>query len=165
MKSSKHSTLLSKLNQLRGELNFLAQPESKEEFVNSLAELISSLRSLKDGLTDPSLSARSSDVIQPLDQVISFLESASSDAALRALLSSGRKGGQPKAKRLPIDIPQNLSNEQIRSLLEKKLSRVELKAIASQRGISIGKSNSDTIKQDILKNLDRQEGYERLAAS
>jgi len=48
--------------------------------------------------------------------------------------------------------------------LEKDLSKAELKALAAQRAISVGKSTNAEIKRDILKNLQRQEGYERLAS-
>ena len=58
---------------------------------------------------------------------------------------------------------KNLTNEQIRALLEKDLSKAELKAIAAQRAISVGKSTSEEIKRRILKNLTRQEGYVRLS--
>ena len=53
-------------------------------------------------------------------------------------------------------------NDKIRALLNKDLSKAELKAIAAQRSISIGKSTKEEIKRNILKNLERQEGYERL---
>lgn len=57
-----------------------------------------------------------------------------------------------------------LTNDQIRALLKKDLSKTELKAIAAQRSISTGKSTNKEIKRDILRNLERQEGYEQLAA-
>ena len=60
------------------------------------------------------------------------------------------------------NIASNLMNEQIRALLEKDLSKAELKAIAEQRSIAVGKSTNKEIKRRILKNLERQEGYELL---
>jgi hypothetical protein len=60
------------------------------------------------------------------------------------------------------NIANNLMNEQIRALLEKDLSKAELKAIAEQRSIAVGKSTNKEIKRRILKNLERQEGYELL---
>jgi len=66
---------------------------------------------------------------------------------------------------ITVEIPNNLTNEQIRTLLEKDLSKAELKAIAGQRAISVGKSNNEEIKRHILRNLERQEGYGRLASS
>jgi hypothetical protein len=61
-----------------------------------------------------------------------------------------------------INIADNLTNKQIRELLEKDLSKAELKAIAEQRSIAVGKSTNNEIKRRILKNLERQEGYELL---
>ncbi|MGA3143608.1 MAG: hypothetical protein ABSF10_11405 [Verrucomicrobiota bacterium] len=48
-------------------------------------------------------------------------------------------------------------------MLEKDLSKDELKAIAAQRAISIGELNREEIKRSILKKLERQESYGRLA--
>jgi len=53
-----------------------------------------------------------------------------------------------------------MSNDKIRALLNKDLSKAELKAIAMLR--SIRGSTKEEIKRNILKNLERQEGYERL---
>jgi hypothetical protein len=61
-----------------------------------------------------------------------------------------------------INIASNLTNKQIRALLENDLSKAELKAIAEQRSIAVGKSTNNEIKRRILKNLERQEGYELL---
>ena len=60
-------------------------------------------------------------------------------------------------------VTKMLTNGQIRELLEKDLSRDELKAIAGQRGISVSGVRKDHLKRMILKNLERQEGYEILA--
>jgi hypothetical protein len=57
------------------------------------------------------------------------------------------------------EIPENLTNEQIRRLLERDLSKAELKTIALQRSISVGKFTNEEIKRRILRNLERQEGY------
>jgi hypothetical protein len=59
-------------------------------------------------------------------------------------------------------IVSNLTNEQIRALLKKDLSKAELKEIAAQRSISVGKYNIEEIRRRILKNLERQEGYKIL---
>jgi len=61
-----------------------------------------------------------------------------------------------------VSIASNLTNKQIRALLEQDLSKAELKAIATQRSISVGKFTKEEIKRRILKNLERQEGYEML---
>lgn len=61
------------------------------------------------------------------------------------------------------EIPANLANEQIRKLLEKDLSKTELKEIARQRSIYVGTYTNEEIKRRILRNLERQEGYARLS--
>jgi hypothetical protein len=61
-----------------------------------------------------------------------------------------------------VNIASNLTNKQIRALLETDLSKAELKTIATQRSISVGKSTNEEIKRHILRNLERQEGYELL---
>lgn len=61
-------------------------------------------------------------------------------------------------------ISPNLTNEQIRKLLEKDLSKAELKEIAKQRSIFVGKcTTNDEIRIRILRNLERQEGYALLS--
>lgn len=70
-----------------------------------------------------------------------------------------------KTKRQAVEIASNMTNDQIRALLENDLSSVELKIIAVQRSISVGKYTNDEIKRRILKNLERQEGYGRLCHS
>jgi hypothetical protein len=77
--------------------------------------------------------------------------------------SSGNDDEIAKPKRQPVEVASNLTNEQIRALLEKDLSKDELKAIAAQRAISIGELNREEIKRSILKKLERQESYGRLA--
>jgi CRISPR/Cas system CSM-associated protein Csm2 small subunit len=161
MKNEKASGLISKLSELRTQLAYFTGEAGRADFVKGLDDLIVTLTRLRVGLTESSATAeRASKASTALDEVIGFLDAAKNDEALRLLLSSIEK---PKAP--PVVIPQNLSNEQIRDFLKKDLSRADLKAIASQRSISVGKSNTDEIRRDILKNLDRQEGYGRLAGS
>lgn len=163
MKTDRSKNLIAKLNRIKEELEFLARPESKATFLKDLNDLIVVLDRLRLGLTNPSLHERAVAIQRPLEQVIDFLEFAKSDQALSTLLSAAQKTGTPKAKREALQIPSDLTNEQIRALLGKSLSKAELQAIAAQRAISVGKSNTEELKQRILKNLERQEGYERLA--
>lgn len=150
---------------MKAELEFLAHPESKTAFLRNLDDMIVALNHLRAGLTNPSLETRAAEIHRPLEQVIEFLEFAKSDEVLKTLLLPPRKDVVVKPKRHPVEISSNLTNEQIRALLEKDLSKAELKAIAAQRSISVGKSTNEDIKRDILKNLERQEGYGRLATS
>ena len=164
MKSNPTKKVISKLNRIKEELEFLTHPDSRTTFRKDLDELIVALNRLRAGLADQSLHTKAGEVRQPLLQVIEFLEFAQSNETLTALLLPIRKAATPKPKRQAIEIAVNLTNEEIRALLEKSLSKAELKAIAAQRAISVGKSNNEQIKRDILKNLERQEGYGRLAA-
>ena len=66
-------------------------------------------------------------------------------------------------KELKLEIAKNLTNGQIRVLLEKDLSKAELKEIAEQRAISVSGVRKDDLKRRILRNLKRQEDYEILA--
>ena len=65
---------------------------------------------------------------------------------------------------MPIEIPANLTNKQVKELLNQDLTLSELKTIASQRSVAIRKPTIEGIRQAILKNIERQEGYERLAS-
>jgi hypothetical protein len=151
------------LSRIQEELEFVSQPESRANFKKHLDDLIGLLSKLRAGLLDPSLEARAAEIHRPLEQVISFLEFAKYDETLNALLSF-RKAKLSRPKRPQIEIANNLTNEQIRSLLQNDLSKAELKAIAAQRAISVGKSTNKEIRQNILRNLERQEGYQRLAS-
>ena len=164
MKNDPTNDLIAKLIRMREKLEFLSCPESRAAFQENLDDLIAALTELRAGLTDPSLEAKAEEIQRPLEQVIRFLEFAKSDEVLKALLLPARKAVAAKPRKQAVHIARNLTNEQIRTLLEKDLSKAELKALAAQRAISVGKSTSDEIKRDILKNLQRQEGYERLAS-
>lgn len=96
---------------------------------------------------DPSLEARAAEVQHHLEQVIRFLEFAKSDEVLKMLLLPARKIVVAKPKRQAVEIASNLTNEQIRALLERDLSKAELKSIAAQRAISVGKSTNEEIKK------------------
>ena len=165
MKNNPSKDLIAKLNQIKEELEVLARPESKAAFLKNLDDLIAALNRLRAGLSNPSLETKVAEIHRPLEQVIEFLEFAKSDEVLKTLLLPARKAVAAKPKRQAVEVASNLTNEQIRALLEKDLSKAELKAIAAQRAISVGKSTNEEIKRDILKNLERQEGYGRLATS
>lgn len=164
MKSNPANSVIFKLNRIKEELEFLTNPDSRITFQKNLDELIAALNRVRAGLDNQTLYTKAGEIRYPLQQVIEFLELAQSDEILKALLLPVRKAATSRPKRPAIHIAGNLTNEQIRALLEKDLSKAELKAIAAQRAISVGKSNNDQIKRDILKNLERQEGYGRLAA-
>jgi len=165
MKNNLNKNLISKLRRIKEELELLSRPELKTSFLKSLDDLIATLSHFRAGLANPTLEKQAAEIQKPLEQVIGFLEFAKNDEILRTLFSSAGKVATAKSKRQPVEIPANLTNEQIRGLLENDLSKAELKAIATQRAISVGKSNAEEIRRNILKNLERQEGYGRLASS
>lgn len=153
------------LNSIKEELEVFAHPESKVVFLKNLDDLIAALNRLRTGLMNPALEAKAAEIRHPLEQIIEFLEFTKSDEVLKTLLLPAGKVVAVKPKRQAVEVATNLTNEQIRALLEKDLSKVELKAIAEQRSISVGKSTIEEIKRNILKNLERQESYGRLATS
>lgn len=157
--------LISRLSRIRDELEYLTCPESRDVFQKNLEDLIGALNRLRVGLNNPSLEARAMEIRHPIEQVIGFLELAKADEVLKMLLLPTRKVSVAKPKRRAVEIASNLTNEEIRALLEEDLSKAELKAIAAQRAMSVGKSTNAEIKRNILKNLERQEGYGWLAAS
>jgi hypothetical protein len=165
MKNDSSKNLIAKLNRIKEELDFLAHTDSKTAFQKNLDDLIAALNRLRAGLTNTTLETKAAEIRRPLEQVIEFLEFAKSDEVLKTLLLPAKKTVVAKPKRQPVEVAGNLTNEQIRALLEKDLSKDELKAIAAQRSISIAELNREEIKRSILKNLERQEGYGRLANS
>jgi hypothetical protein len=165
MKTKQSNNLLTKLSRIKEELNVLGQPESKAALLKNLDDIISQLTRLRRELESSSFEAKATEVRTPLEQVIGFLERAKTDETLQTLLALAGISLVAKPKRQPIEIPSNLTNEQIRDLLQKHLTKSELKAIAMQRSISIGDLNLAGVRRSILKNLERQEGYGRLASS
>jgi hypothetical protein len=163
MKGNQTETFISKLTRIQQEVGVLTRPDSKDDFRKNLDELITTLDRLRGGLADPSLAEKATEIQRPLEQLLDFLEFAKSNEVLAALLLPTRKFKTPKPKRQPVEIPSDLTNEQIRALLERDLSKAELRTIAVQRAISVGKSNNEELKQRIVRNLERQEGYGRLA--
>ena len=154
MKNDPAKNLISKLSRIKEDIDFLSRPESKSAFVKSLDDLIGQLSRLRDELAGSVFDEKASEIRKPLEQVIGFFQSAKSDEVLRTILFP-----IPKSLRQPVEIPHNLTNDQIRDLLKQSLSSSELKAIAAQRAISVDKSSNEEIKRSILKNLERQEGY------
>lgn len=158
------NSLIAQLNRIKLELDAFANPAVKSALLQNIDEVIAQLLAFRSQLTAVSVEQRASEIDKPLGQVIEFLEYARSEPALGKLLLESLGNNRGKTKRVPIEVPPNLTNEQIRALLEKRLSKKELKEIAAQRGISPGKRNEDALRSEISRTLDRQEGYERLAS-
>jgi hypothetical protein len=162
MKENHNASLVAQLNRLKADLEPLSFPESKAPFLRSLEDLIARLSYIRAQLTSASVETELSQIQRPLEQVINFLEFAKANKVLGPLLSQALHGKSPKPKKTPVEIPADLTSDRIRALLAENLSRQELKAIAIQRGISVENTNNEGIKRAILRNLERQEGYQRL---
>jgi hypothetical protein len=163
MKAHPKNNLLSKLKDLHGDLKSVADPAAKTAIVANLDAIIASLSQLRSELANHTVEARVTQVQAPLAQIIDFLEFAKTDESLKTFLCLVESATKPKEKRAPIEIPGNLTNDQIRALLAQNLSVDELKAIARQRAISTASGSGKEIRASIVKNLERQEGYGRLA--
>ena len=164
MKHNDSNSVIAQLKRIKHDLEVFCDPDSKAAFLVALDELISRLHAIRVQMQNSEPGRRLSEIGRPLDQVVSFLEYAKTDELLGVLLSdalASNNNGRPK--RIPIEIPSDLKNNQIRELLSRDLSKAELKAIASQRGISVGKKSEKEVKADLLSALERQEGYQRLA--
>ncbi len=163
MKQNLTNSLIGQLSRLKCELDAVVRPESKAAIVRNLDALIERLSTIRSQFADATLQERVSKVQRPFQEVIEFLESVKTDEVLGTLLSQPLQTKPARPKRIPIEISPNLTNEQIRGLLAQDLSKLELKAVAAQRGITVGKTSDEQVRRELLRVLDRQEGYERLA--
>ncbi len=163
MKRNPTSGLITQLNRIKLDLDAFANPESRTALLHNLDGLIARLSALREQLTNAPLERQLSEIGTPLGQVIEFLKLAKDDHAIATLISDALHSRPAKPQRIPIDIPANLTNGQIREFLAQDISKSELKAIAAQRGISAGKRSDEEVRRDIFRALARQEGYERLA--
>jgi hypothetical protein len=164
MKTKSTTELLESLQRFATTLEGVAESDRRSELLGGLDRIISTLKDVRVALGSPGVTEEIAAVQPAFQQVISFLEASKSDAGLSALLAASIGRGK-KVKRQPVQIPTDMSNEQIRALLQQELSISELRQIAKQRGVAVHKANASAIKKDVLANLERQEGYERLAAS
>ncbi|MBV9657030.1 MAG: hypothetical protein JO295_02865 [Verrucomicrobia bacterium] len=163
-KNDSKNDLVAKLERFADSLGLTADEASRADAVRKVDAVIEGLSKLRQALIAEDLINKAAAVRPAIAQVVEFLESAKHDERLTALLVSIKSGEKPP-KRKPIEIPAELSNEQIRELLQQELSSRELQAIAAQRAISVHAANRNEIKQAILGNLNREEGYQRLASS
>lgn len=102
-----------------------------------------------------------------IDEVLRFLDVAKDDDRVQGLLASLTVPASAptraiKPPRVPVQIEANLTNEQIRHLLQKDLSRSELAAVAHQRSVSVGKRSRDELRDAIREFIDRQDSYSNL---
>jgi len=164
MKPPAKNHSLETLRRILASADLAVSEPARRSMLQSLDELVNVLQGIRVAITDNNLSARLTAIQPALSQVLEFIENAKDDPQLCNLLAITSNGGKVK-KREPVEIPPNLSNQQIRELLERDLSVQELQTLASQRSISVHGANRDQMKREIIANLNRQEGYERLAAA
>jgi hypothetical protein len=127
------------------------------------------LTKMRSSLTEESRREKSMEAIQGISQVLQFLENAKSDEVFQAelsdiLISASRRTGK-RTKSEALEIPANLTDDQIKHLLERDLSKTELKQIAQQRSLSTGKRSIRDLRAAILSIIARQENYDRLKGS
>lgn len=157
----KATDMREELNALIRNLECALEPRIRAEAISHIDELTQALGRMKVALEAPNLPAEAAVAVQSLDEIIRFLNSPSTRDLLPLFVRKGEVA-RVRKKRAPLEIPAGLSNDQIRDLLQKDLTKNELKSIATQRGISVGGLSVDDARQSILKNLERQEGYGRL---
>jgi hypothetical protein len=165
MKTNRANNLVALLNRINDDLDAFSNPDARAAFLDKLDSLIIRLNAIRAKLTNPAMEDQLSEIGNQLEQVINFFECAKTDELLGILLSDALEARSPRPKRTAIEIPADLQNDQIRSLLQQDLSKQELKVIAAQRGISLGNAKDEEVRRNILRAIDRQEGYERLAST
>lgn len=164
MKHNHGDALLEQLMRISRNLEVLTHSEMRADLVRTVDQLVASLNVLRSRLTEVECDPVVSKAQESIVKLIEFLQIAKNDKTLSVLVAQALGKGSSKAKRAPIEIPPNLSNGQIRELLDRDLSRSELKMLAAQRGISIGKNSVEEVRRELLRAIDRQDGYERLAS-
>jgi len=159
-------SLSPRLRKLLKAVELYCRADLRSNAIKELDGVIDILSKLRNGLQDESLRERGLVAIESISQVLRFLEAAKSDNSFQVALSDIlRSRGRATGKRPnpePVEIPPNLTNQQIKELLERNLSKAELMQIASQRSIATGKRTLKEVRAAILSFIDRQESYEHL---
>lgn len=159
--SRRSSRLMEVLERLAEELAAWSDADAVSATSEALDRLIESLDGLRATVHKESIPAP----VNAIEEVVQFLRQAKSDPRLTPVLISffERPPRKPAKKPLaPVRIEPNLTNEQIRALLESDLARSELVAIANQRAIRTAKRSKADLRQAIRDFIDRQEGYSHL---
>jgi hypothetical protein len=166
MKTNSADTLLGKLAALRGLLETLRDVESQRATIKEIDTLIETLLEVRNVLTSADLRAKASELLPALNQILLFLESAKSDKSLQALVSQVLPGHPRKphtiSTKVTVDIERDMTNQQIRDLLQKDLSKADLEQIAKQRSIGTNGLSRAALRSAILEFINRQESYEML---
>lgn len=155
--------LVATLEKLRQDLASCTSSASLSTATSEIDRTITMLTDFRSKLTGGGIEAP----LGAIDEVLLFLDAAKGDDRVQNLLASlAMPTSAPtraiKPLRVPVQIEANLTNEQIRHLLQKDLSRSELAAVAHQRSVSVGKRSRDELRDAIREFIDRQDSYSNL---
>ncbi len=162
MRLKRSNRLLDSLKKLRRALEIYCDARSRSAAINELDQVILGLSDMRTKLTHASAPEKTSATLAALDEILGFLERAKSDSTFQVTFSE-TVTTRPRQNHNS-QIPPNLTNQQIRELLQRDLSKSELEEIAKQRSISLGKRSKSHLRSAILDFIERQESYERLRA-
>jgi hypothetical protein len=160
-------TLSFQLRQLLSAAELYSNEELRTKIVAEIDRTIEVLSNMRKRLAENSLGAKGVSVIESISNVLEFLEQSKSDQTLQVVLSGILNSQtparpEPRQKREALVIPPQLNNAQIREFLKRDLSKAELKQIAAQRSISVGKRSSQELRAAILSFIEKQESYDLL---
>ncbi len=155
--------LVATLEKLRRDLASCTSSASLSAVTSEIDRTVTMLIDFRAKLTGGGLEAP----LGAIDEVLRFLDATKGNDRVQALLASmampiPARTRAAKPPRVPVQIGANLTNEQIRDLLQKDLSRSELAEIAHQRSVSVGKRSRDDLRDAICEFIDRQDSYSNL---
>jgi hypothetical protein len=166
IKTETMDSLSLQLQKLLKAAEFYGNADLRSKVIRELDHTIDILSKMRNGLMEESLREKSLGAIESIRQILQFLEDAKSDKSFQVMLSDILSASvtekRPDAE--SVEIPPNLTNQQIKDLLERNLSKAALKQIAEQRSISSGKRSIKEIRAAILSFIERQESYDQLRA-
>ena len=166
MKTDITDSLSGNLKKLLSAVESYSNDELRAGVIRDLDRMVDTLSRLRNSLHEGPLREKSGGAVAGINQTLEFLEAAKSDTGFQALLLALRKAPPRKRAKVskpgPIEIPPNLTNQQIREFLNRELSKAELAAIAKQRSISSTKQSKERLRATILSFIDRQESYDQL---
>ncbi len=154
--------LLASLKRLRESVLLYSDAELWSAVTGELDRLIPALSDLRRRVAGGPTTEDAASVAAAVDTILAFLQRTKGDDLFRVALSQVPGHSSKSAEKA--QIPLNLSNEQIRELLRRDLSRAELEEIASQRSIAVGKRSKAELRSAILAFIEKQESYARLHA-
>jgi hypothetical protein len=166
MKPKSFSRLLDKLRAIHTAVEPYADEEKRRVVVAELDQLIQILTAIRRDLTQVADQPICDELQDALARTITLLAEAESNRTVQMAviesLAPARNKARGQGRAAQRQIPGDLTNDQIRSLLKENLSRRELQEIARQRSIPSGDRPKAELEAAILRFLERGEGYNRL---